>query len=468
MSKIQRTYPPDPLQGIDFSAFARQFRDGVLTAEMLTRSYLERIAALDPVIGAFRAVDESAALRRARDVDLQRSAGHDLGPLMGLPVAVKEIFSVDGLPFGAGTDIDIDSLRPAQGPFVDALLRQGCVVLGVTKTTEFAASTINSSKSMPWNPWDAQTMRVCGGSSHGSAAALAAGLCAFAIGSDTGGSVRLPAALCGLVGFKPSLGTWSTDGVFPLSPTFDTVGTFAHSVADTRAVFAALANPTGTGTAAALALPALSDLRVGRVTNFFDDLDPPVAKATARVMATLADAGVRFVDIDLPEVAEIASVFGRILAGELVHYLGRQRLLAQHHKIDPVPWARVAVELDIDTATLEALRGRQQQLVASIGQRIGALDAIIGPTTPLSPGPVAGAAETDSAIAWNRRSGLNTRPGNLFGLCGISLPVHAPDELPVGLQLLCRGARDAHLLAIAAQFEKLLGRGTRPDLAAFD
>lgn len=455
------TLPADPLQGIGLATFGRQFRDGALTAEAVTRAYLQRIAALDPILGAFRAVDASAALQRAREVDSQRKSGRDFGPLMGLPIAVKEIFRVDGFPFGAGTDVDIDDLRPVEGPFVNALKRQGCIVLGVTKTTEFAAATVNSGKSMPWNPWDAHTKRVCGGSSHGSAAALAAGLCGFAIGSDTGGSVRLPAALCGLVGFKPSIGVWSTEGVFPLSPTFDTVGTFTHSVADTCALFSTL---TGHPISA---WPSPSDLRLGRVINLFDELDPPVAVATERAVSKLVDAGVRFIDIDLPEVAEVTGVFGRILAGELVQYLGRERLIAHRELIDPVPWARIESELDIDATTLRALRDRQHELAISIRQRVDGLDAIICPTTPLTPGPAAEVIDADVAIAWNRRSGRNTRPGNLFGQCGISLPVHAPGELPIGLQLLRSSGGDDRLLAIAASLEVVLGRAASPDLTAF-
>lgn len=455
------SFPPDPLQDIDLRAFSRKFREGTLTAESTTEAYLRRIAVLDPVIGAFRAVDAFAALQRAREIDSQRRAGRDLGPLMGMPIAVKEIFRVEGLPFGVGTDVNIDDLVPRRGPFMDALEQQGCVLLGITKTTEFAAATINSSKTMPWNPWDAAIKRVCGGSSHGSAAALAAGLCAFAIGSDTGGSVRLPAALCGLVGLKPSMGIWSTDGVFPLSPTFDTVGVFAHSVADVRLVFATL---TGRK---ALAMPPPSEIRCGRVVNLFEGLRLPVAEAMECAMSRLAAEGVRFVDIDLPEAVEVGSVFGRILAGELVHHLGRERLLTQRERIDPVTWARIESELDMDGQTLAALHRRQRELVALIQQRINGLDAIVCPTTPLSPDPVTEVEEPTRAIAWNRESGRNTRPGNLFGLCGISLPVHAPGKLPVGLQLLCGNGDDDRLLAVACCFESVLGCSTRPDLSPF-
>jgi aspartyl-tRNA(Asn)/glutamyl-tRNA(Gln) amidotransferase subunit A len=453
--------PANPLDGLGLAAFAQRFRDGEVTAEAATQDYLQRIRVLDRRLGAFRFVDEAKALERARQLDRQRKSGGDLGPLMGVPIAVKEIFRIDGLPFGAGSDMDISYLTPAKGPFVKSLMQRGCVILGNTKTTEFAAATINSSKAMPWNPWDAGEKRVCGGSSHGSASALAAGLCGFAIGSDTGGSVRLPAALCGVVGLKPTMGIWSTEGVFPLSATFDTVGTFTWSVADTALVFGAL---TGQPVPAP---PPVNKLRLARVTNLFDELDPPVAAATARAIARLADAGVTFVDIAIPEAAEVPTVFARILAGELVHYLGRDRLLRERAKIDPVPWSRIESEIDTDSATLAALRHRHRELIAVIRARTAGCDALVCPTTPLSPCPVAEVSEAAAAIEWNRRSGRNTRPGNLFGQCGISLPVHRAGELPVGLQLLSNAGTDSRLLAIAAGIEAVIGRGPTPELSQF-
>jgi aspartyl-tRNA(Asn)/glutamyl-tRNA(Gln) amidotransferase subunit A len=461
LAESGRSLAADPLQDADLSGFARRFREGAQTAESATRAYLQRIAVLEPHIGAFRKIDESAALRRARQIDALHEGGHDLGPLMGVPVAVKELFRVEGFAFGAGTDLDIDDLVPPQGPFVTALQRAGCIVLGVTRTTEFAASTINSSKPMPWNPWDARIKRVCGGSSHGSAAALGAGMCAFAVGSDTGGSVRLPAALCGSVGFKPSVGVWSTEGVFPLAPTFDTVGIFARSVGDARLIFTTL-----TGRALAPE-PLPSELHLARAANLFDDLDPPVAEGVERAMAKLAEAGVRFSNIELPETSEVASVFGRILAAELIRYIGRERLIANRERIDPVPWSRIESELGMDEATLDTLRGRHRELSKSIRQRTREFDAVICPTTPVTPCPASDVDEAGAAIAWNRRSGRNTRPGNLFGQCGISLPVQAAGALPVGLQLLCSEGEDDRLLAIASSLEGVVCLGTAPDLTSF-
>ena len=453
--------PKDPLQGLDLAGFATRFRNRATTAEQTTKDYLARIRAYDPMIGAFRHVDEQAAVDAAREIDRRYNNGEDLGPLMGVPVAIKEIFSIDGFPFGVGSDVDISDLLFNEGPFVKAIKSRGCVILGNTMTTEFAAATINCSKPMPWNPWDSSAKRVCGGSSHGSAAALAAGFCAFAIGSDTGGSVRLPAALCGVVGLKPSIGIWPTEGVFPLSPTFDTVGTFTWSVTDAALVFSALAGRPIT--------PPLSakNIRLARVANLFEQLDAPVAVAIARAVTNLSDAGVTFIDVPLPEADEVGAVFARILAGELVHYLGRERLLKEQKKIDPVPWSRIESEIDTDALTLDQLRQRHRELVSLIRARTAEYDAIVCPTTPTLPTLIAEVSQPELAIEWNRRSGRNTRPGNLFGLCGISVPVHTTGELPVGLQFLSQSGADAQLLALAAAVEGIIGAPPTPDVSRF-
>ena len=231
------TLPADPFEFFGLRKFGRRLRSGEMTAEAVTRAYCARIQLRDPKIGAFKTIVAEQAIEAARGIDALLRAGTDLGPLMGVPVAVKEIFSIDGLPYGAGSELDLAEMTPPQGPFIDKVKRAGCVILGTTRTTEFAGATININKPMPWNPADEEVKRVCGGSSHGSAAALAAGLCAFSVGSDTGGSVRLPAALCGVFGFKPTAGAWPTQGVFALSPTLDSVGVFTPLGRRCRLIF---------------------------------------------------------------------------------------------------------------------------------------------------------------------------------------------------------------------------------------
>ena len=205
---------------------------------------------------------------------------------MGVPIAIKEIFSIKGLPYGAGTDLDLNEITPPQGPFIQKLKRAGCVILGTTRTTEFAAATINVKKPMPWNPADEHIKRVCGGSSHGSAAALRAGLCAFSVGSDTGGSVRLPAALCGVFGFKSTAGVWPTEGVFCLSPTLDSVGVFTRSADDAALIFSALGN----GVVAEVPRAGRSGLESRKHTSSINSTTPYAARSRRRLRSCKAKA----------------------------------------------------------------------------------------------------------------------------------------------------------------------------------
>ena len=200
--------PPDPLADLSLLEFGRRFRRGELTSESVTLDYLTRIALLDLRLGTFQHVDAESALQTARAMDILRGAGTDLGPLMGVPIGVKDLFAVQGMPTTAGSLVDVSDLIGPEGSFVKRLRRAGCVILGKTKTVEFAFGAVgtNAVRGTPRNPWDPETERAPGGSSGGSAVAIAAGLCALAIGSDTGGSVRLPAALCGIFGLKTTVG----------------------------------------------------------------------------------------------------------------------------------------------------------------------------------------------------------------------------------------------------------------------
>src|SRR5262249_37326030 len=156
----------------------------------------------------------------ARGVDRLLASGTDLGPLMGVPVTVKDLFTVEGMGRPKlGSALDVDDLVEPEGAFIRRLKRAGCIILGTTRMTEFAFGLVNLPEPPPWNPCDLQVHRMPGGSSSGAAAALAAGMCALSVGSDTGGSVRHPAAMCGLVGLKTTVGMWPTDGVFPMSTT---------------------------------------------------------------------------------------------------------------------------------------------------------------------------------------------------------------------------------------------------------
>ena len=442
--------PADPLAAGGLREFAARLRDGSLTAERATIAYLDRIAALDGKIQAFRALDRDRAIADARAVDAQRRAGVDLGPLMGVPVAVKEIFAVDGLPYGAGTDLDLSDIAPQQGPFITRLRTAGCVILGTTRTTEFAAATINVDKPMPWNPADMAVKRVCGGSSHGSAAAMKAGLCAFSVGSDTGGSVRLPAALCGVVGYKSTAGGWPTQGVFALSPTLDSVGIFTRSTDDAALIYSALE-------AKEEAAPGSRSVKLGRPRSYvFDGIDAPVRQAVDAAIARLSAAGVQIVVIDTPDIAPLMPDFATLLFGEFVAVMGRDRLSAGKASIDRVPGARIETAFSITPAQIEAARRSHHGAVEKAKAMMAGVDALIYPTTPLVATAAADVGTFEASAAWNLRAGSLTRPGNFFGQCGVSIPVEARGALPVGLQLVGNPNDDLHLLAVARTVEAIV------------
>lgn len=441
-------------------ALTESLREGRTTAAELTQASLARIRALEPKLQAFMHLDAAGAIAKAQAIDAQRAAGVDLGPLMGVPVAVKDLFSVDGMPTTAGSGLEVQDLVPKQGSFVNALQRAGCVVLGKTRTTEFALGGFNLNRAPPWNPCDPLEPRMTGGSSHGSAVAMAAGLAGFTVGSDTGGSVRWPAALCGVVGYKASASHWPCDGVFPLSPEMDSIGLFTRSAHDAAWVQAAL------GGQAPRPLPALTALTLAVPTqHFMDELDEPVRRCFEAAVTCLRAAGARIVSAETPEAGEIDDIFRCLVPSDLLAFLGRERVTAQFDRLDAVAAARLQVAFEVradDYATMLARRRVLQRLVA---ERSVGIDAWVTPTVPMLPQPIADFRSVAEVADWNRRATRNTRPGNVFGQCGISLPIqHLGAALPVGLQLCAAPGEDAALLGVACVVEDLLGQTLPPVL----
>jgi len=422
------------------------------SAEKATEDYLQRIEERDKKLGAFIHVDADRALDQARGIDSLAKARHSLGPLHGGIVAVKDLLTVDGMPTYAGSAIPIDDIVPPEGPFVRALRAAGCVIIGKTRSTEFALGTFNRERRTPWNPCDEEVQRMPGGSSNGSAVATAAELCDFAIGSDTGGSVRLPAALCGVFGYRPSPGVWSIEGVFPLSPLLDTLGPLARSLEDIIAIFETL-TPQRVGKARA------DRLRLGRPTKmFYDDLDPDVAACMDEAIARLKKAGVQVDPVDVPKLDLVDPVFAKMITADLVATLGRERVEKFYLRLDSVVRDRIKGGLEISAGDYATMVRRCATLSAAASERMAGFDAWITPTSPCIPMPVADCTTVEAAAAWNRRSLRNTRPGNVFSMCGISLPIEKlGSRLPVGLQLLGKCGDDAKLLAVARAALEALG-----------
>ena len=383
---------------------------------------------------------------------------------MGVPVAVKDLFAVEGMPTTAGSNLDVSRLVGREGPFVGLLRRAGCVILGKTKTVEFAmgGTGINLVRGTPWNPWDSRVHRIPGGSSSGSAVAAAAGLCAFAIGSDTGGSVRIP-AYSGIFGLKTTKGLWPTDGVAPLCRTLDTIGLITTSASDAATVFGAL-----TGTPA----PAAAEprgLRLGRPASlFFEGLDGDVERCTDAALAAFRDAGSVIVDFELPETAEHMDWVQSLIAAEFISAFGRERFDASCGDIDPDVRDRLRPGLDLKADAYIRLMWRHREHRRKAVQRMEGLDGWIAPTNPSVAMPVADLEDPAGSGGYRDRLGRNTNPANFMGLCATSTPIQGRGSaLPVGLQVMCRGNEESRALSIALLLEELLGRPPRPDLHGF-
>ncbi|MDP6788245.1 MAG: amidase, partial [Rhodospirillales bacterium] len=447
-------------------------RAGATTAEAATEAYLDRIEILEPRLGAFECVMANQALDTARALDGLLAAGTDLGPLMGVPVAVKDLFAINGTPTTAGSNIDLSDIIGGEGTFIKILRRAGCVILGKTKTPEFAMGSVGGRggvthlRGTPWNPWDAEIQRSPGVSSSGSAVAVAGGLCAFAIGTDTGGSVRGPSAMCGIFGLKTTPGLWPADGMFPQAPALDTIGPMTATAADAALVFAALQ-----GTALPRAHP-LGGLRLAKpVNHFYEELAPPVEACVAAALETLANAGATIVPVEIPEIAEPKRDFGAYGPANLLAVLGRERFLAERHRMDPLIVPRIADGLEVKADHYIRLMWRRQELARLIGDRMEGFDGWVLPTAGMVAPPM---SDVEGRDADDLRAEMATRKthrrmaANFFGLCATSTPIQTfGSELPVGLQVMCPAGGDGGALSIALSLEGLFGAPPRPDLGGF-
>ena len=459
------TLPSDPLAEGGIGNFAEQLRAGGVTCEQATRAYLARIEALDGRLGTFQHVAADAALATARAMDALLASGTDLGPLMGVPVGVKDIFAVEGMATTAGSNVDVSDLIGGEGSFVKRLKRAGCVVLGKTRTVEFAygITGISMPKGTPWNPWDAKIHRLPGGSSSGSAVAVAAGLCGFAIGSDTGGSIRIPAALCGVFGLKTTFGLWPTDGIFPLAAHLDTVGLLTKTASDAAIAFGALS-----GKPAPLPMP-LQGLRLGRPGGYFShNLEPEVEARMGKALAGLERAGVEIVDIEVPEAAAREGYFPVVLSSCLIAALGRERFLASREGMDPVVAMRGDGGLKVKAADYLRLEMQRTGLRRSAAEHFHGLDAWVSSTATLVAPPASEFEDAKRGMQLTLGMTQNSQPANYLGLSAVTLPIKGePGSLPAGLQLMCPAHEDLRALSVALAVESVTGPGARPPLEPF-
>ncbi len=422
----------------------------------IVESCLARIAAAGLEAAGFVRLTPARARAEAAAAARRAAAGLRRSPLDGVPVSWKDLFDTAGTPTEGGSP-QLAGRIPARD--AEALRRAGAaglVCLGKTLTVEFALGGIGTNPHFgtPRNAAMTDVPRVPGGSSAGAAVSVAGGHVPIGIGSDTGGSVRIPAAWNRLVGFKTGTGAVPRDGVLPLSPTLDTVGPLCRTVADAAGMFAVLAGDP----AVDLASVRTRDLRLLAATNLvLEEADPEVVEAVPAVLETLRQAGASVVETVIPEFTEMHDVLqrhGGIVTAE--GYVSCRRWIdGQEPRIDPDVLARMQEGRAMSAVDFLTVRDASERLAGSLSRRLAGWDALVHPTLPILPPPMARMAGDRAAYARANALALrNTRLGNVLRLAAVTLPV--TDSLPVGFTIARPAAENRALLCVAAAVEKLL------------
>ncbi|MDH0737900.1 amidase [Achromobacter sp. AGC78] len=399
-----------------------------------------------------------SALAQARASDTLRAAGIVRSAVEGLPISIKDLFDIEGETTMAGSVArEGEPAADANAEVVQRLIAAGAVIIGRTNMTEFAYSGlgINPHYGTPLNPYDRGTGRIPGGSSSGAAVSVADGMAVAGIGSDTGGSVRIPAALCGLTGFKPSAWRVSMTGVLPLSANLDSIGPIAGSVRCCAELDAILSGDGGPVPEAM----ALRGLRLAVPTTLaLDAMEKHVADSFAAAVAKLKEAGALVEEIAIPEFAELGNINskGGFTAAEA--WAWHRDLIARAGKrYDPRVVSRIMRGQDMSAADYLDLLDAREAWVAAVDHRIAGYDALIMPTTPIVAPAVADLVASDEA--YYAANGLILRNPTLINFldgCALSLPCHAPGTAPVGLMISGSNGADRRILAVGLAVEALL------------
>lgn len=401
-----------------------------------------------------------AARLQAQASDALRAAGIVRSPLEGVPVSVKDCIDMAGQVTTAGS-VALQDAAPAtcNAPVVDRLLAAGAVIVGHTNMTEFAFSGlgINPHYGTPRNPWDrAGGGRIPGGSSSGAAVSVTDGMAVVGVGTDTGGSVRIPSALCGLTGFKPTQRRVPLDGTVPLSTSLDSIGPLAASVACCAVVHAILAGE-------APRVPAPLPVRGARLlvpeTVVLDDMDDAVSTAFERALERLAAAGAAITRAPLPELAGFHALHARgSLAAAEAWAWHRGLLERAGDRYDPRVASRVRVGAHMNAADYIDLLAARQQWQAQVAARVAAFDALLMPTSPIVAPRIDALLPPDDAAYFHANALILRNPTliNFLDGCALSLPCHAPGTAPVGLMLAGLGGQDTRILALGQGLEQVL------------
>jgi mandelamide amidase len=455
-------------------------RLGDVTAEDYAAALLERCAA-GHALNAFISLSPDEVLAAAREADRRRERGERPGPLHGLPIPVKDSVNTRDYPTTSGTPA-LRRFRPRDdAPVVHALREAGAIVLGKTNLSEMSLgwSSTNEAFGAVRNPWD--RTRIPGGSSGGTAVAVAAAMAPLGVAEDTCGSVRVPAALCGIAGLRPTTGRYSARGVMPLAPLFDTIGPHARTVADL-----ALFDSVVTGDFRPVARPQSRGLRLAvSRAHYFEGLDPEVARVTGEALRMLGDGGFAFVEADVPDLTRLVDAAAFVIifhdsvpsiraylqgyeTGVSFEELARMASPAVRENLEArgSPGGRLWVTPEGYAAARDVHRPALQEAFASYFRGTGAA-ALVHPATLVPATPIGQDQEVEMGgrkVSFRTAMSRNIAPGSCAGLPGLVLCAGLTRHgLPVGLELLAPPGSDRELLALGETLEQILGRPRRPE-----
>lgn len=428
----------------------------------VVQAYLDRIDRLNDEYLAYLTILRDEALAAARTVEQEIARGQYRGPLHGVPIALKDLFAVKGVRMTCGSKIMADHIAESDATVVTRLRQAGTILLGKLNMHEFAwgGTSLNPHYGTPRNPWDRRCLP------GGSAVAMAAGLALGTLGTDTGGSVRIPASLSGIVGLKPTYGRVSRFGVYPLSHSCDHVGPMVRTVADAAIFLHAIAGPDPNDpTASAAAVPdytaALKEdirgLRLGVPQEyFFDDIEPAVRESVQAAIQHLSDLGATVEAVSIPSIQHVIASSTAIIAAEAYEIHART---IQAHSQDY--GADVRTRLLLGACVQAAQYLKAQRFRALLRQEmldlLGRVDALVTPTTVLAASRIDQLAVTigDKEFPVAAHIARATRPFNMTGLPAISVPCgFTPDGLPIGLQIVGRPFEEATVLHLAYAYEQ--------------
>lgn len=462
---------PSDLTRLTLSEATDAIRQGQLSPLELTQAYLERIERLDGRLNSYLTRMEEAALARARQAETQIRGGQRLGPLHGIPLALKDLFETAGVRTTAGSKFFADYLPAADAAVVEKLYAAGAVVLGKTNLHEIALglTTVNPHYGPCRNPWN--LAHVVGGSSGGSGAALAARLCAGALGTDTGGSIRVPASLCGVVGLKPTRGRVSLRGVIPLSWNLDHAGPMARRVRDTALLLQAIVgyDPLDPYSADAPVDDYLDQIEAGvqgwRVAlasgSYFEHTDSLVWQAFQAAGQVFTGLGALVEPAEPPGLYQAALANGQMTISDAAAFHAG-RLLERPNDFGPDVLERLQAGQDLPLRDYILARRTQSLARRQFKDFFARYDLLLLPTTPVAAPPIEG----PSAVALARLLTRYTAPFDLTGLPALSLPCgFTTDGLPVGLQIVGPAWGEARVLRAGQAYEQATQwHRTEPDL----